>query len=58
MHPEDAARAVIRNMAARVGGSGGVVLVDRFGRLGLARNTNTMSWAASGEMLDSDPGGA
>jgi beta-aspartyl-peptidase (threonine type) len=57
-HPEEAARAVIRMMGARVGGSGGVILVDRFGRLGLARNTNTMTWAAAGDKITNDLAGA
>jgi beta-aspartyl-peptidase (threonine type) len=48
-HPEEAARAVIRAMAARVGGHGGVILVDRFGRIGLARTTPSMVWAAAGD---------
>jgi beta-aspartyl-peptidase (threonine type) len=47
VHPEDAARATLRAMATRVGGTGGVILVDRFGRLGLARTTRTMTWAAA-----------
>lgn len=51
IHPEKAARSVIRALAARAGGSGGVILVDRSGRLGLARNTRTMTWAACGEAL-------
>jgi beta-aspartyl-peptidase (threonine type) len=38
-------------MAMRTGGTGGVILVDRDGRLGLARNTRTMTWAAAGERL-------
>jgi beta-aspartyl-peptidase (threonine type) len=50
-HPEEAARSVIRTMAMRTGGTGGVILVDRTGRLGLARNTRTMTWAAAGERL-------
>jgi beta-aspartyl-peptidase (threonine type) len=57
-HPEEAARAVIRAMGARVGGSGGVILVDRFGRLGLARNTRTMTWAAAGEAVPPGSSGA
>jgi len=51
VHPEEAARAVIRQLAARLGGTGGVILVDRTGRLGFARNTRTMTWAAAGEKL-------
>lgn len=47
LHPEDAAQAVIRMLAARTGGTGGVILVDRFGRLGWARTTRAMSWACA-----------
>jgi len=57
-HPEEAARSVIRSMAMRTGGTGGVILVDRDGRLGLARNTRTMTWAAAGERLREVMGGA
>ena len=49
-HPEEAARTVIRMMGQRLQAAGGVILVDRFGRLGLARNTNAMTWAAAGEI--------
>lgn len=46
--PEDAARASIDMLAARVGGAtGGIVLVAPDGRIGHARNTATMSWAAA-----------
>jgi beta-aspartyl-peptidase (threonine type) len=48
---EEAARAVIRQLGGRLGGTGGVILVDRSGRLGFARNTRTMTWAAAGETL-------
>jgi beta-aspartyl-peptidase (threonine type) len=51
VHAEEAARAVIRQLASRLGGTGGVILVDRAGRLGFARNTRTMTWAAAGEKL-------
>jgi beta-aspartyl-peptidase (threonine type) len=50
--PEDVARAVLEAMRRRVGGTGGVILVDRFGRLGLARSAPTMVWAAAGETLE------
>ena len=46
MHPEDAARAAVAVLARRANGSGGIILVDRRGRLGLARTTDTMSFAA------------
>jgi beta-aspartyl-peptidase (threonine type) len=58
VHPQEAARAAIRMMGSRVGGSGGVILVDGFGRLGLAHNTTTMSWAAAGDRITDDPAGA
>jgi L-asparaginase / beta-aspartyl-peptidase len=58
VHPEEAARAVVRTLAARAAGTGGVILVDRQGRLGLARNTRTMTWAAAGEKLPEILGGA
>jgi beta-aspartyl-peptidase (threonine type) len=51
VHPEEAARSVIRAMGARVGGTGGVILVDRTGRIGLARNTRSMTWAAAGAAM-------
>jgi beta-aspartyl-peptidase (threonine type) len=51
VHPEEAARAVVRQLGARVSGTGGVILVDHAGRMGLARNTRTMTWAAAGERL-------
>lgn len=54
VHPEEAARAAIRTMGTRLGASGGIVLVDRFGRLGLARNTRVMTWAAAGEAIAPD----
>jgi beta-aspartyl-peptidase (threonine type) len=57
-HPEEAARAVIRQMATRLGGTGGTILVDRQGRMGFARNTRTMTWAAAGERLPETMGGA
>jgi beta-aspartyl-peptidase (threonine type) len=53
-HPEEAARIALRTMADRVGGTGGLILVDRFGRLGLARTTRTMTWAAA-TAASSDP---
>ena len=57
-HPEESARSAVRSMGMRVGGRGGVVLVDRFGRIGLARNTQTMTWAAAGAQLSDAPAGA
>ena len=57
-HPEEAARAAIRTLGSRAGGIGGIILVDRFGRMGLARNARTMTWAAAGERLIDDASGA
>jgi beta-aspartyl-peptidase (threonine type) len=51
VHPGDAARAVVGVLATRLGGSGGVILVDRAGRIGWSRNTPTMPWAAQGDRL-------
>jgi beta-aspartyl-peptidase (threonine type) len=49
MHPEDAARAAVRFALGRLQGTGGTILIDRFGRLGWARSTRTMTWAAASE---------
>jgi beta-aspartyl-peptidase (threonine type) len=49
MHPVDAARAAVRAMLVRTGGTGGIILVDRQGRLGFARTTRTMTWAAASD---------
>ena len=53
-HPEEAARAVIRTLArasaARAASSSSIAT----GRLGFARNTRTMTWAAAGEQLARD----
>jgi beta-aspartyl-peptidase (threonine type) len=54
--PEEAACEAIRNLGARVRGTGGVILVDREGRLGFARNTPTMAWAALGATLEEAAG--
>jgi beta-aspartyl-peptidase (threonine type) len=54
--PEDAARAAIHTLGARVGGTGGLILVDRDGRLGFARNTIAMTWAALGATLGETSG--
>ena len=45
--PEDVARDVIADMAARVAATGGIILVDRAGGLGWARSTQTMTWAGA-----------
>ena len=43
----DAATHGIDVLSARVQGTGGVIVVDTEGRVGLARNTNTMSYAVA-----------
>jgi L-asparaginase / beta-aspartyl-peptidase len=43
-----AARRGIEMLGHRVGATAGVIAVDRQGRLGLARSTETMPWAAAG----------
>lgn len=49
MHPEDAARAGLALVADRAGGTGGTILIDHRGRIGWARTTQTMTWAAMSE---------
>jgi beta-aspartyl-peptidase (threonine type) len=49
--PEQAARAAIRALGARVMGTGGLIVIDNAGRIGLARNTVAMTWAAVGASL-------
>lgn len=44
--PEEAARKIIALALERVSGTGGTILVDAEGRMGWARSTKTMSWAA------------
>lgn len=45
--PADAAvRRGLLRMARRTGGTGGAIAVDARGRIGLARTTSTMTWAA------------
>jgi beta-aspartyl-peptidase (threonine type) len=52
MLPQAAAEMAIGQLGERMGAKGGVILVDYDGRIGLARNTETMSWAAASESLD------
>jgi len=44
-HPNDVAQQAIEMMARRVGGTGGIIMIDRDGRIGLAFNTPRMAWA-------------
>jgi beta-aspartyl-peptidase (threonine type) len=46
LNPTEAARAAVHLLADRTAGTGGIILVDPLGRLGWARTTATMSWAA------------
>jgi len=57
MHPVDAARGAARMMLARTNGTGGIILVDRQGRLGFARTTRKMTWAAAADGWDEVLGG-
>lgn len=47
--PRDAAERVMGTLHERTGMRGGIILVGRDGTLGLARTTETMSWAAAWE---------
>ena len=42
-----AADEAIRGFGERIGGRGGLILLDRQGRVGLAKNTKTMSYAVA-----------
>lgn len=42
--PAQAAQAAIDYLYARLGGHGGIILLDREGRIGLAHNTPRMAW--------------
>ncbi|HKQ70276.1 MAG TPA: isoaspartyl peptidase/L-asparaginase, partial [Polyangiaceae bacterium] len=51
LDPETASRRAIDLLSNRVGAQGGIILVDAFGRLGLARSTPSMAWGAMWEGL-------
>ena len=42
---QEVAAAVIRLLHGRVGGYGGIIIVDRYGHIGLAHNTPNMAYA-------------
>ncbi len=42
--PEEAAQAAISYLFTRLEGHGGIILLDRNGRVGLAHNTPRMAW--------------
>lgn len=48
--PEEAAGAEIARLLGRLKVTGGAIAIDREGRWGLARSTETMSWARAGEL--------
>ncbi len=58
MHPEDAARASVQLLVDRTEGLGGIILVDRDGRVGLARTTTSMLWGAMAAEWDAPLGGS
>ncbi|MCS7284045.1 MAG: isoaspartyl peptidase/L-asparaginase [Anaerolineae bacterium] len=45
VHPQEAARRVLALLEARTGGYGGLILLDREGRVGIAHTTPHMAWA-------------
>jgi len=45
MSAEQTARAAIGHLASHVGGSGGLILIDAAGRVGVAHDTPFMAWA-------------
>ena len=58
MPVDEAARRAASFLVTRVGARGGLILVDRAGRLALARTTTTMTWAASWDGLASPLSGS
>jgi beta-aspartyl-peptidase (threonine type) len=46
LDPEQAARQSIDLLSGRLGSAGGIILVDHKGRIGWARSTFSMAWAA------------
>ena len=55
--PREAASHAIAELVARVGADAGIILVDGKGRVGWARSTPGMSWAAVWEGLGAPEGG-
>ncbi len=52
MLPQAAAEMAVSQLSERMGAKGGIILVDYEGRIGIARNTETMTWAAASESLE------
>jgi L-asparaginase / beta-aspartyl-peptidase len=48
----DAAREAITRLSVRLSSTGGIITVDRTGGCGLARSTDTMSWACATDLGD------
>ena len=51
--PEEVAPESIRHLHRRLNGHGGIILVDRQGRVGIAHNTPRMAWALRRQWHDS-----
>ncbi len=47
--PQEAASAAIRHLHTRLGGHGGIILLDAQGRMGFAHNTPGMAWGVADE---------
>ncbi len=47
--PREAAAAAVERLHTRLGGHGGIILLDRQGRVGLAHNTPGMAWGIATE---------
>ena len=43
--PQDAAQHALFYLKSRLNGHGGIILLDRRGRIGIAHNTPRMAWA-------------
>jgi L-asparaginase / beta-aspartyl-peptidase len=57
LDPEGAARRAIELLSGRLQATGGIILVDRQGRIGWARSTLSMAWAALGQSSAEPIGG-
>jgi beta-aspartyl-peptidase (threonine type) len=51
--PQEAARVQVSLLRARLASTAGLIVVDRNGRIGWARTTASMAWAAAGAALPS-----
>ena len=57
LDPEGAARRAIDFLSGRLRSTGGIILVDRAGRIGWARSTFSMAWAAHWQSSAAPVGG-